>query len=338
MTSNIWYLRDDFNYRLDGKTLLITCEKIYKIEGYVDDYIEIIKKLEKGVSEVELKDICKNNSDFFEFILESGYLYSTKKENNILPYCSRTIHYLATHTNHPYESQERIEKSIVMILGLGGTGGSILQHLVSAGVINFILVDSARVNVEDLNRQFIYENDSLEKNKVEAAKEYILRINKNCQITTHNSYISSKLDLEKLNINNISLVVNAFDTPSNINTIVGDFCINRRLPLYFAGVGINDAQVGPIFVPGQTSCPSCFEDLLIQKRSDDEKHAREISKTPPKASCGPTNSIVSAMASLDITHFLYGIDIEDAKSMKYITFNPTGVYKTSDNKQKCNCW
>jgi sulfur-carrier protein adenylyltransferase/sulfurtransferase len=338
MNNNAWYLRQDFKYTISKNVLIIVCDNVLNITGDVDLYFKILNEFSLGVNQKRYNEIFRMDNEFVNYIQEQGYLYSIDHDYKLPDYCNRTIHYLSTHTDFPYQALQKMRNASVLFLGVGGTGGAILQHLVSAGLENYILVDNATVNIEDLNRQFLYKVQDLDKKKVEVAKKYIQDFNSSFNVDLYDSYISDVDSLEKIiNRREISLIVNAFDTPHNIENIISEFSQRYSIPIFFANCGINDAQAGPLLIPGVTCCPQCYFDSLNSNRSDSEKFARSLCNEPPKASCGPTNSIVSSIAALEITHFLYDLNVESPAKMKYITFNPF-CSETINIDTNCKCW
>lgn len=69
------------------------------------------------------------------------------------------------------EKLERINKSKVVIFGLGGVGSYVLEGLARAGIGHFVLVDDDIVSVTNINRQIIATTKTIGKNKVDVAKQ-----------------------------------------------------------------------------------------------------------------------------------------------------------------------
>ena len=53
------------------------------------------------------------------------------------------------------ESLEKIKKSRILIVGIGGVGGSVATSLVRSGVQNFIVIDFDVVYITNVNRQVV---------------------------------------------------------------------------------------------------------------------------------------------------------------------------------------
>ena len=85
------------------------------------------------------------------------------------------------------ENFDLIQDKVIAVFGLGGVGGTALEALARTGFKHFILIDSDKVDPSNLNRQILYTQKDIGRNKVEAAKERILSINEEADIQIFNS-------------------------------------------------------------------------------------------------------------------------------------------------------
>ena len=89
-------------------------------------------------------------------------------------------------------NQEIIEQSSILIVGVGGTGGEVAKNLALLGIGKLILVDIDTIEFSNLNRQLLFTEADIGKNKVDVAKEAILnRYNKTVEIDTYPSNIQA---------------------------------------------------------------------------------------------------------------------------------------------------
>lgn len=70
----------------------------------------------------------------------------------------------------------RISNLTIMVVGVGGVGGYVVEALARCGVKKLILVDYDKVEITNFNRQMIASKKNLGKYKVDAFKERILDI------------------------------------------------------------------------------------------------------------------------------------------------------------------
>ena len=85
------------------------------------------------------------------------------------------------------ENFDFIQDKVIAVFGLGGVGGTALEALARTGFKHFILIDFDKVDPSNLNRQILYTQKDIGRNKVEAAKERILSINPEADIQIFNS-------------------------------------------------------------------------------------------------------------------------------------------------------
>ena len=84
------------------------------------------------------------------------------------------------------ENFDLIQDKVIAVFGLGGVGGTALEALARTGFKHFLLIDFDKVDPSNLNRQILYTQKDIGRNKVEAAKERILSINPEVDIQIFN--------------------------------------------------------------------------------------------------------------------------------------------------------
>ena len=76
------------------------------------------------------------------------------------------------------ENMNKLKNSHVLVIGVGGVGSFCVEALVRAGIGNITIVDYAKVEESDFNRQLPGLISNLNKEKVEVVKNRLLDINK----------------------------------------------------------------------------------------------------------------------------------------------------------------
>lgn len=117
------------------------------------------------------------------------------------------------------EGLDKLNKSKIVVLGLGGVGSFTVEALVRAGVGNLILVDDDTVCLTNLNRQIHANFDTISKPKSEVMKERIARINPNCNIITHKTFIKED-NIGEIIDEDVDFVIDAIDTVSSKISII----------------------------------------------------------------------------------------------------------------------
>lgn len=89
------------------------------------------------------------------------------------------------------ENLLRIKNTSVMVVGVGGVGGYVVESLVRSGIENIIIVDHDIVDVTNKNRQIIALDSTIGKKKVDVLKSRILDINPNTKVTTLDTFLDN---------------------------------------------------------------------------------------------------------------------------------------------------
>ena len=104
----------------------------------------------------------------------------------------------------------KLQNAKVAVFGIGGVGSFVVEGLVRAGIGNFILVDSDKVSLTNLNRQLIATHKTLGEPKVEVAKNRILDINPNANVEIYQEFFMP--DSKGILDNTVDYIVDAVDT------------------------------------------------------------------------------------------------------------------------------
>ena len=125
------------------------------------------------------------------------------------------------------DNLEKIQKSKVCVIGLGGVGGHAVEALIRAGIENIIIIDYDIVNISNKNRQIIATDRTIGKKKTIVMKDRILEINKNVNITI----IDEKINSDNINLifdNEFDYFIDACDTVSVKKEIIKK-CLAKKI-------------------------------------------------------------------------------------------------------------
>lgn len=90
------------------------------------------------------------------------------------------------------ENIEKIKSMHIIICGIGGVGSFVVEALARIGVGKLTIIDKDNVDITNINRQLIALNSTIGKVKVEVAKERILDINSNIEVSALCSNITKE--------------------------------------------------------------------------------------------------------------------------------------------------
>lgn len=130
------------------------------------------------------------------------------------------------------EGLERLEKSSVMVFGIGGVGGHAVDALARAGIGEFHLIDSDVVSITNINRQIIASEENVDRKKVDVAKDRILSINPHAIVHTYPVFYLPD-NHEDIDLRKADFVLDCIDTVTAKIDIIAH-CAKLHVPLISA--------------------------------------------------------------------------------------------------------
>jgi len=157
-------------------------------------------------------------------------------------------------------SQKKINQGKVAIIGCGGLGSVIANNLTRAGIGFLRLIDNDKLELSNLQRQFLFDENDVKKNlfKVMAAKKRLMQINSEVEIESLIERVNAG-NIDRL-INNVDLVLDGTD---NMETrfLINEACIRNNIPWIYGAVAASYGMVLDI-IPGNKLCFRCvFEGI-----------------------------------------------------------------------------
>lgn len=110
------------------------------------------------------------------------------------------------------DNLNKIKNTTVMIVGIGGVGGYVVEALVRSGISNIILIDHDIVDITNKNRQIIALDSTIGRKKVSVMKDRILDINKDVNVIELDIFLDDSNTDEILKQYKPDYVVDACDT------------------------------------------------------------------------------------------------------------------------------
>ena len=152
---------------------------------------------------------------------------------------------------------EALQKARVIVFGVGGVGGYVVEALTRSGLSHLTLVDNDVISETNINRQIIATYDTIGQSKVEVMKKRILSINKNAVVDAKQIFIT-KDNLGDLKFQVFDYIVDAIDivkskialikmaTELDIPIISSMGTGNKINPMGFVVSDINKTEVDPL--------------------------------------------------------------------------------------------
>ena len=152
------------------------------------------------------------------------------------------------------KGQEKLLRGSVLIVGAGGLGSPAALYLAAAGVGRIGIADSDEVEISNLQRQILHTTADIGKLKTTSAREKLVALNPDVEVTTHPVRLTSRNILDI--IKDYDIIVDGSDNfPTRY--LVNDACVMSNKPLSHGGIFRFDGQAITI-IPGEGPCYRCL--------------------------------------------------------------------------------
>ena len=165
--------------------------------------------------------------------------------------------YYARHFRLPgftAETQERLRRARVLVVGVGGLGCPAALYLAGAGVGTLVLCDADTVSATNLHRQVLFDSRDLGRAKVAAAAERLLATNPNIRVEQVPAFADAAL-LAGL-VPGCDLVVDGTDNFA-AKYALNDACEAAGVPLVYGSIFQFEGQVS-VFHHATAEAPRGF--------------------------------------------------------------------------------
>ena len=106
---------------------------------------------------------------------------------------------------------QKLNQAHVIVFGVGGVGGYVVEALVRSGIGQITIVDNDVVSLSNLNRQIIATQETIGQKKVDVMKKRILSIHPECDVTTLDMFYLPET-ANQIDLSQYDYVVDAIDT------------------------------------------------------------------------------------------------------------------------------
>lgn len=129
------------------------------------------------------------------------------------------------------ENLDLIKSKRILVIGVGGVGGYVLEGLVRSGVEMITIVDKDTIEETNLNRQIIALQSTLGKSKVEIMKERLEDINPQAKVEALKFFL--KETLEGLDFTKYDYVVDCIDDVK-VKVSLAKYALEKKLNFIMA--------------------------------------------------------------------------------------------------------
>jgi len=153
-----------------------------------------------------------------------------------------------------YNGQLKLKNSKVCVVGTGGLGNPITTRLAAMGIGTLRIVDRDVIELSNLHRQTMFDEDDVGQVKVEVAAKKLKKLNPDCNIEALAVSVNDYTALEV--IEGCDIVIDALDSV-NARYALNKSCVELNIPFVTgAAVGVS----GQVFtvLPKESACYFCM--------------------------------------------------------------------------------
>lgn len=156
---------------------------------------------------------------------------------------------------------EKLRSAKICVVGTGGIGNPVVTQLTAMGVGKLKIVDRDVVEISNLHRQHLYNQDDIGRVKVEVAAERLKRMNPHVEIEAVPVSIT-KYTAESI-VRGMDLVIDALDSV-DARYAINDACIKYNIPFIYGGALGMLGSVCTI-LPHKSACLRCMFPVLTEE-------------------------------------------------------------------------
>ena len=193
--------------------------------------------------------------------------------------------------------QRRLAQASVFVAGCGGLGAPVLYYLAAMGIGHLGLCDGDTVSLSNLNRQFLYTMEDLDKPKALAAQKRLTALNPRLRTTVYDRFLDAELAAAALP--GYDIAVDCLDNYGG-RFVLNDACVAAGKPFVHAGIGDFFGQLMTV-TPGVGPCLRCLFP------HGEQKNEREIQF----GAVGATAGVLGAMQATEVLKYLLGLPVNN---------------------------
>lgn len=172
------------------------------------------------------------------------------------------------------EGLKKLQRSKVLVIGVGGVGSIAVESLARSGVGEIVIVDNDTIDVSNLNRQVQTNMSNVGKSKVIEMVNHIHRINEDINITAHELFFSKDVDYI---FEGVDFVIDAIDTLTSKCDLI-ELCLQKEIP-FISSLGMGN-RIDPTQVIATTLDKTSYDPLAkILRKMARDRHL-DLKKIP----------------------------------------------------------
>ena len=153
-----------------------------------------------------------------------------------------------------YQGQLKLKQARVCVVGVGGLGNPITTRLAAMGVGKIRIVDRDVIELSNLHRQTMFDEDDVGQVKVETAAKKLRKLNNDIIIEELPVSINDYTALDA--VDGCDVVIDALDSV-NARYSLNRACIEKKIP-FVTGAAVGVTGQTFTIVPNESACYYCL--------------------------------------------------------------------------------
>ena len=153
-----------------------------------------------------------------------------------------------------YQGQLKLKNCKICVVGVGGLGNPITSRLASMGVGTLRIIDRDVIELSNLHRQTMFNEDDIGQIKVEVAAKKLQKLNPDCKIESLAVSVNEYNALEV--IEGCDVVVDALDSV-NARYALNKACVKLNIP-FVTGAAVGVSGQAFTILPKSSACYYCM--------------------------------------------------------------------------------
>jgi len=153
-----------------------------------------------------------------------------------------------------YQGQLKLKNAKVCVVGTGGLGNPITTRLAAMGVGTLRIVDRDVIELSNLHRQTMFDENDVGQVKVEVAAKKLQKLNPDCKIEALAISVNDYTALEV--IEGCDVVIDALDSV-NARYALNKACVKFEIP-FVTGAAVGVSGQAFTVLPKQSACYYCM--------------------------------------------------------------------------------
>lgn len=153
-----------------------------------------------------------------------------------------------------YQGQLKLKNSKVCVVGTGGLGNPITSRLAAMGVGTLRIIDRDVIELSNLHRQTMFDEDDVGQVKVEVAARKLQKLNPDCKIEALAVSVNDYTALEV--VEGCDVVIDALDSV-NARYALNKACVKYGIP-FVTGAAVGVSGQAFTVLPKESACYFCM--------------------------------------------------------------------------------